>query len=182
LGARAALPALPVRRGTGGDTLPPRPHARSGGDRAADHGTIVDRAARARATHAYAAPCRYAVRVTVTAHATDTAFDTLTAFVEPPATPQVFVGAGDIASCWRAHAVATAQLIDSIPGTVFALGDNAYPNGTAVNYAECYQPTWGRFKKRTHPVPGNHDYDTPAAPGYFGYFGAAAGEQGCGYY
>src|SRR5439155_9561075 len=64
----------------------------------------------------------------------------------------------------------------------YALGDNAYPNGTEVNYTECYQPTWGRFKKRTHPVPGNHDYDTPAAPGYFGYFGVAAGERGVGYY
>ena len=174
--------ALAFRVSNWRDTTPPWPYAISWGDGATDHGTISDRVAPAHATHAYAAPGRYAVRVTVTAHATDTVFDTLTAFVEPPATPQVFVGAGDIASCWRAHAVATAQLIDSIPGTVFALGDNAYPNGTAVNYAECYQPTWGRFKKRTHPVPGNHDYDTPAAPGYFGYFGVAAGERGLGYY
>jgi len=174
--------ALTFRVSNWRDTAPAWPYAISWGDGATDHGTIADRAAPAHATHAYAAPGRYVVRVTITAHTGATVFDTLTAFVEPPATPQVFVGAGDIASCWRTHATETAQLLDSIPGTVFALGDNAYPNGTEVNYTECYQPTWGRFKKRTHPVPGNHDYDTPAAPGYFGYFGVAAGEGGSGYY
>src|SRR2546429_3006942 len=38
------------------------------------------------------------------------------------------------------------------------------------------------FRSRTRPVPGSHDYDTPGAPGYFGYFGAAAGDPAKGYY
>src|SRR5207248_1187355 len=46
----------------------------------------------------------------------------------------------------------------------------------------CYEPTWGRHKARTRPVPGNHEYDTQGAPGYFGYFGAAAGDPTKGYY
>src|SRR5439155_6143583 len=76
----------------------------------------------------------------------------------------------------------TANLLDDIPGTVFAAGDNAYPSGTSAQYANCYDPTWGRHKARTRSVPGNHDYSTAGAAGYFGYFGAAAGEPGKGYY
>jgi hypothetical protein len=35
-------------------------------------------------------------------------------------------------------------------------------------------PSCRRFKDRTRPAVGNHDYGTPGAAGYFGYFGAAA--------
>ncbi len=94
----------------------------------------------------------------------------------------VLVGAGDMADCTKPWDSLTANLMDTIPGTVFAAGDNAYPSGTDSDYANCYEPTWGRFKARTQPVPGNHDYSTPGAAGYFGYFGAAAGEPGKGYY
>src|SRR5205823_4448967 len=52
----------------------------------------------------------------------------------------------------------------------------------SAEYANCYEPTWGRFKARTRPVPGNHDYNAPGAAGYFGYFGAAAGDPAKGYY
>src|SRR5438094_518927 len=72
--------------------------------------------------------------------------------------------------------------MDTIPGTVIAVGDNAYPDGTSADYKNCYNPTWGRFKARTKPVPGNHDYITTHASGYFNYFGAAAGASGKGYY
>jgi len=99
----------------------------------------------------------------------------------PPADP-VLVGAGDIADC-DAGAAATAALVDSIRGTVFTAGDNAYENGTAPEFARCYDPSWGRFKSRTMPAPGNHEYQSdPQAKGYFGYFGAAAGEPAKGYY
>jgi hypothetical protein len=54
---------------------------------------------------------------------------------------------------------------------VFALGDNAYENGTLSEYNNCYGPTWGLYKSRTKPVPGNHDYQTAGAAGYFNYFG-----------
>ncbi len=65
---------------------------------------------------------------------------------------------------------------------MFTLGDNVYPNGTAKQFLECYDPSWGRHKARTRPVPGNHDYRTQGAAGYFGYFGGAAGDPRTGYY
>ena len=99
-----------------------------------------------------------------------------------PDASAVLVGAGDIADCSSSGDEATADLLDKIDGTVFTLGDNAYENGTAADFRECYGPTWGRQRDRTLPVPGNHDYNTPGAAGYFGYFGPAAGDSSTGYY
>jgi hypothetical protein len=96
--------------------------------------------------------------------------------------PPVLVGAADIARCGRAQAEATAKLLDKIEGTVFTAGDHAYPNGTPTEFLTCYDPTWGRHRKRTRPSPGNHDYDMPDAAPYFEYFGASAGPAGRGYY
>jgi hypothetical protein len=96
--------------------------------------------------------------------------------------PTVLVGAGDIASCSSDGDETTAALVESIPGQVFTAGDNAYANGSAKNYANCYDPSWGAFKNRTHPAAGNHEYNTEAATPYFDYFGAAAGPRGLGYY
>jgi PKD repeat protein len=94
----------------------------------------------------------------------------------------VFVGAGDIADC-SPGAQTTAAIIAQYPtAAVFTLGDNAYENGSPSNYSQCYDPTWGTFKDRTRPAPGNHDYNTSGAAGYFGYFGASAGPAGRGYY
>jgi len=100
----------------------------------------------------------------------------------PEGSFDVLVGAGDIARCGTAGDEHTAGLLDAIPGTVFTTGDNAYPDGTAANYAECYEPTWGRHKSRTRPTPGNHDYHTTDAQAYFEYFGDAAGSDRTGYY
>jgi hypothetical protein len=100
----------------------------------------------------------------------------------PPSGSEILVGAGDIAVCGSTADDATAALLDGIPGTVFTLGDNAYPNGSATDYANCYNPSWGRHKARTRPSPGNHEYQTAGAAGYFGYFGSAAGQAGQGYY
>ena len=94
----------------------------------------------------------------------------------------VFVGAGDIANCSRDEDEATAKLLDNISGTVFTVGDNAYPDGTASQFTNCYGPTWGRHKNRTRPSPGNHDYHVNGADGYFDYFGVAAGSNRTGYY
>ncbi|HZM21148.1 MAG TPA: DUF4832 domain-containing protein [Anaerolineales bacterium] len=94
----------------------------------------------------------------------------------------VFVGAGDIANCSGRNDEETAKLLDGIAGTVFTLGDNVYPDGTAAQFTDCYGPTWGRHKNRTRPSPGNHDYHTSGASGYYNYFGAAAGDPGKGYY
>jgi hypothetical protein len=95
----------------------------------------------------------------------------------------VLVGAGDIASCDDLRgAQATAKLIDDIPGTVFAAGDLAYPDGSDEQFAKCYGPTWGRFRDRTRPAPGNHEYHSSGASGYSNYFGASAGDPKKGYY
>ena len=82
----------------------------------------------------------------------------------------VLVGAGDISTCGNNNDEATAKLLDSISGTVFTAGDNVYPDGTYTQYTNCYHPTWGRHKSRTKPVPGNHEYNTSGAAGYFRYF------------
>jgi acid phosphatase type 7 len=100
----------------------------------------------------------------------------------PPSDDPVLVGAGDIASCSSSGDEATANLLDGIAGTVFTLGDNAYSNGSATDYMNCYGPSWGRHRARTKPSPGNHEYNTLNASGYFGYFGSAAGDPSQGYY
>ena len=92
----------------------------------------------------------------------------------------VLVGAGDISDCDGAKDEETATLLDGIPGTVATFGDNAYVDGTAAEFHDCYDPTWGRHKARTQPSAGNHEYDTSGATGYYGYFGAAAGTAGTG--
>jgi hypothetical protein len=86
----------------------------------------------------------------------------------------VLVGAGDIASCGLDGDAQTAKLLDGIPGTVFTAGDNAYEVGSAQEFANCYDPTWGRDKARTRPAAGNHDWLTQNAQGYRDYFGSVA--------
>jgi hypothetical protein len=77
----------------------------------------------------------------------------------------------------------TAALVRSLrPDAVLALGDNQYPDGSLARFRGSYDKTWGTFKRITYPVPGNHDYGTNDATGYFGYFGAAAGSRTAGYY
>ncbi len=104
----------------------------------------------------------------------------------PPRLPSgdVIVAAGDIADCRTEGDEATARLVGGIDGssTVLTLGDNAYPDGSAEDFEECYDPTWGRFKDRTKPIPGNHEYETQGAAGYFDYFGKVAGDPEEGYY
>jgi hypothetical protein len=108
---------------------------------------------------------------------------------QPPSDDPVLVGAGKIAACDSSGVggdspgdEATAKLLDDIPGTVFTAGDNAFTDGTAAQYQDCYDPTWGRHKARTMPAPGQRDYNTAGASGYFGYFGSAAGDPTKGYY
>jgi acid phosphatase type 7 len=101
---------------------------------------------------------------------------------DTPVPSVVLVGAGDIADCDSNRDEATARLLDDIPGTVFTLGDNAYEQGSPREFRQCYDPTWGRQLERTKPVVGNHEYFTPGASGYFGYFGEAAGDPGTGWY
>ena len=100
-----------------------------------------------------------------------------------PTPDPVLVGAGDIGLCGSNGAAATATLLDGIAGTVFTAGDNAYESGTADQFRDCYDPTWGRHRARTRPAPGNHDWATAGLAGYFGYFGdAAKGPGGSSWY
>gem|GEM_PF-688908 len=93
------------------------------------------------------------------------------------------IGAGDIGECANDRDEAVGDLIAAFPNsTAYTLGDNAYPNGTALQFANCYDPSWGSFLARTKPSAGNHDYFTPGASGYFEYFGAAAGDPSEGWY
>jgi acid phosphatase type 7 len=99
-----------------------------------------------------------------------------------PLSGNVIVAAGDIASCSGEGDEATARLLGGIEGTVLALGDEAYPHGTAQDFRECYEPSWGQFKERTRPVPGNHEYETEGASAYFDYFGREGRDPDKGYY
>lgn len=95
----------------------------------------------------------------------------------------VLVAAGDIADCKSPGAAATAKLVEAIPNAVVAtLGDNVYPGGAKKDFNNCYNTTWGKFKDRTYPAPGNHDYMQKNAGPYYEYFGAVAGGEGKGYY
>src|SRR5215217_400671 len=100
----------------------------------------------------------------------------------PPAGDPVIAAAGDIAGSGTGDE-ATAKLLDSLaPTAVLTTGDNAYDNGTLAEFNSFYDPTWGRHRAVTHPVPGNHEYHTAGAAGYFDYFAAAAGDRARGYY
>lgn len=94
----------------------------------------------------------------------------------------IILAAGDVAQCATTGAMQTAALIQTLPGTILALGDLAYPTGSNENFSQCYEPYWGKFKTRTLSAPGNHEYLTPEASGYFEYFGDRAGKNHTGYY
>ena len=102
--------------------------------------------------------------------------------ISPNSGDPILNAAGDIAYCGNDNDEATAQLLDNMPGTIVTLGDAVYTNGTSTEFSNCYGPTWGRHKARTTPAPGNHEYLTSGASGYFNYFGAAAGDPTQGYY
>jgi hypothetical protein len=90
------------------------------------------------------------------------------------------VGAGEETGCRQK---ATSDLITALrPDAVIPLGDNQYQHGSYRDFLTSYAPTWGRFLDITHPVIGNHEYFTPGAAGYFGYFGRAAGDPHKAYY
>jgi hypothetical protein len=96
--------------------------------------------------------------------------------------------AGDIAcSGWASsgvcHEKATADiLMATAPTLILALGDNQYLRGSLSDYQSYFGQTWGKMKSKIRPVPGNHEYQTAGAKGYFGYFGALAGDPTQGYY
>jgi alkaline phosphatase len=92
----------------------------------------------------------------------------------PP--PVTVLAVGDIAACDSTGDEQTATVVASHPGaTILTLGDHAYPDGTAAQFATCFDASWGAFRGRIRPVPGNHEYHSANADPYFAYFGASAG-------
>ncbi|WP_448614044.1 metallophosphoesterase family protein [Modestobacter sp. URMC 112] len=109
---------------------------------------------------------------------------------EQPSGGLVVAAAGDIAcdvdgnvdenSCQ--HEATSDVVLDMDPDVVLALGDLQYPSGGLEDFEESYDPTWGRFKDITRPVPGNHELGKSEGTGYYGYFGETAGERDKGWY
>jgi calcineurin-like phosphoesterase family protein len=89
----------------------------------------------------------------------------------------VVVAAGDIACPSRpcqAH-IDTGNVVRSLhPDAVLSLGDHQYDTGALADFQSSYDPTWGSFRWKTFPSPGNHEYLTQDAAGYFTYFGFRA--------
>lgn len=91
--------------------------------------------------------------------------------------------AGDISPDKIADQRATSNLVLNMdPTRVLTLGDHQYAEGTYAEFRKFYDPTWGRFINRTLPAPGNHEYRTRNAAGYFRYFGKRARPDGRSYY
>jgi hypothetical protein len=95
--------------------------------------------------------------------------------------------------------VATSKILTSLKASgsldaVLTLGDNQYNCGGKKAFRRSYDPTWGKVKALTHPVPGDHDYKSTMdstgldcsslhdAYGYYNYFGAKAGGRLRGWY
>jgi hypothetical protein len=111
---------------------------------------------------------------TTTAPTTTTTAPTTTTTVIPSVSGPLYV-AGDIADCGLTEDQQVAALLAEHPdGAFLALGDLAYPDGRLSDFTACYDPNFGPFKSRTRPLPGNHEYQTPGASGFFDYFGPYA--------
>jgi acid phosphatase type 7 len=96
----------------------------------------------------------------------------------------VITAAGDIAPrrATGNHKLTSDRVLAINPTVALTLGDNQYQTGALADFQAFYEPTWGRFKAITKPSPGNHDYRTAGAAGYFQYFGSAAKPNGTSYY
>ncbi len=80
------------------------------------------------------------------------------------------------------HKAVSNSILAANPAAFLTLGDNQYGEGTPAQFRGAYEPSYGRFRGITSPTVGNHEYRTPGAAGYFGYFGTAAGDPLKGYY
>jgi len=107
----------------------------------------------------------------------------------------VIEAAGDIVCSTLGAQTATAcrhmavsQLVENnLPTAVLAIGDLCH-TPTADCFNSYYNPSWGRFKNITYPIPGNHEYLTAGASTYFDYWNGVgnqtgpAGNRSQGYY
>ncbi len=82
---------------------------------------------------------------------------------------------GDATTARTCRHRATAKLAAKIkPKRVIAVGDLQYEKGGLAHFRDSYDASWGKLKRITRPVPGNHEYNTPGATGYYRYFGLSA--------
>lgn len=101
----------------------------------------------------------------------------------PPPAGSAWVNVfGDTGWCGSRVMPQLARLINDLGGDVLLAGDLAYDSGTADEFRRCFDPDFGRFRSRIWAAPGNHDYQTPGAAGYFSYFGERAGPDRRGFY
>lgn len=77
---------------------------------------------------------------------------------------------GDLGSSEEELQPVADQIAALDPDAVLALGDIVYPDGQASGFNGFFDRTWGRFRSKVVATPGNHDYHTPGASGFFGYF------------
>ncbi len=90
---------------------------------------------------------------------------------------------GDLGDCSNGASRSVAEAIEGVhPDAFLPLGDLVYPDGSLSEFLDCYGPRFGRFRDITRPVPGNHEYHTPHAAPYYGYFCRAAGDPFVGYH
>lgn len=98
-------------------------------------------------------------------------------------TSETLLAVGDMADCNNPVGVEkVSERLQASDATIAALGDLVYPEGSAVHFAECFDPWFGGVADRMRPVPGNHEYRGGSADPFFDRFGAAAGPDRRGYY
>ncbi|MEI8333970.1 MAG: metallophosphoesterase [Chloroflexota bacterium] len=158
--------------------IDPRPHRRG---RAGGGAARMTRLVAAALVAVLAAACVGPVPAVIAAPSAEPA-ETGVVPQEAAGPVAVLVGAGDVGWCGTSGDEATAKLVAATAGIVIVAGDVAYPNGSTQDFAKCYDPSWGQFKARTRPAPGNHEYYTKGAAPYFAYFGTRAGKAGRGWY
>ncbi|MBW4716526.1 discoidin domain-containing protein [Saccharothrix obliqua] len=131
----------------------------------------------------------YAVKARDAAGNTSPASATVRATTGASGGSFVVAAAGDIAEqCTSSDSSCvhpkTAKLVEQMnPVAVITMGDNQYDDAHLSDFRNYYDKTWGRFKAKTKPVPGNHEtYDSPPLSGYKNYFGSIATPQGKTYY
>ena len=128
--------------------------------------------------------CTLATLAATAGGGTSPTVDTIRTVAATTANPLTDVGGslvvtvGDIA-CRPGSAVtyttcrdaATAKLATSYgPRYALILGDEQYQSGTAAEFGDGYDKTWGALKAISKPIPGNHEYATSGAAGYYSYF------------
>ena len=77
--------------------------------------------------------------------------------------PATLIAVGDIASCSSDGDEQTAALVSTLRGPIAVLGDIAYDNGTAAEFANCFDPNWGPLVPRIRAALGNHEYNSGTA-------------------